>query len=129
MEKVSFANVDQYLASFPEEARAKLELVRSTIREAVPDAEEVISYQMPMYQLNSWRLHLGGFKKHFSLFVPHSDTLIEAFKDELAGYETHKATFRFPLEGPVPVDLIRRIARYRIEEHREEVPPKRRPRR
>ena len=99
--------------------QAVLERVRSTIRKAVPGAEEAISYQMPAFKLNGrYVLYFAGWKQHYSLY-PSTDPLVAAFKDELAPYEVNgKGTIRFPLSEPVPVKLIAGIAKFRAKEAR-----------
>jgi uncharacterized protein YdhG (YjbR/CyaY superfamily) len=91
--------------------------VRSTIRKAVPEAEEVISYQIPAYKLHGRPvLYFAGWKQHYSLY-PSTAQLIAAFKDDLAPYEFNdKGTIRFPISQPVPVGLIGRIAKFRAKE-------------
>jgi uncharacterized protein YdhG (YjbR/CyaY superfamily) len=116
MAKTDFKSVDEYIASQPEAARALLELVRSTIRNAVPGAEELISYKIPAYKLHGGpMLYFAGWKQHYSLY-PAGDRLVAAFKDSLAPYKVNKGTIRFPLSEPVPVKLIERIARFRAKE-------------
>jgi uncharacterized protein YdhG (YjbR/CyaY superfamily) len=96
--------------------RAVLAQVRSTIRKAVPEAEEVISYQLPAFRLpGGVVVFFAGWKEHFSLY-PASATAVEAFEDELARYERSKGTIRFPLTEKVPVKLIARIAKFRARE-------------
>jgi len=94
-----------------------LERVRSTIRQAVPEAEEVISYKILAYKLRGIPvLYLAGWKRHYSLY-PCAANLVAAFKDTLAPYEVNnKGTVRFPLSQPVPVKLIERIAKFRAKE-------------
>jgi len=116
MAKTNFQSVDEYIASQPEPARDILKRLRSTIRKAVPGAEETISYQIPTYKLHgSPALYFAGWKKHYSLY-PASKLLVEAFEDELAPYELSKGTIRFPLSEPVPIRLIARIAKFRAKE-------------
>jgi uncharacterized protein YdhG (YjbR/CyaY superfamily) len=97
--------------------------VRSTIRKALPRAEEVISYQIPAYKLGGVVLYFAGWKQHYSLY-PATERLVAAFKDELAPYELSKGTIRFPLSRPVPVGLIGRIAKFRAKEVAERVKAK-----
>jgi uncharacterized protein YdhG (YjbR/CyaY superfamily) len=114
--KTDFKSVDEYIASQPEAVRSILGRVRGAIRKAVPEAEEVISYQIPAYKLQSGPvLYFAGWKQHYSLY-PATGRVIAAFKDELAPYEIDKGTIRFPLSQPVPVQLIGRIARFRAKE-------------
>lgn len=116
MIKTIFKSVDEYIASQPETAQASLELVRGTIRKAVPGAEEVISYNIPAYQLQGGPvLYFAGWKQHYSLY-PVNDRLIAALKDDLRSYKISKGTIRFPLSEPVPVKLIERIAKFRAKE-------------
>jgi uncharacterized protein YdhG (YjbR/CyaY superfamily) len=116
MAKTNFKSVDEYIASRPQAIQGILGLVRSTIRKALPKAEEVISYQIPAYKLHSGVvLYFAGWKQHFSLY-PAGERLVAAFKDELAPYEISKGTIRFPISEPVPVKLIGRIAKFRAQE-------------
>jgi uncharacterized protein YdhG (YjbR/CyaY superfamily) len=112
-------SIDEYIAGFPQPVQAVLERVRSTIRKAVPGAEEVIAYQMPAFTLNGrYVLCFAGWKQHYSLYGS-TDPLVAAFKDELAPYEVNgKGTIRFPLSEPVPVKLIAGIAKFRSKEVR-----------
>ena len=119
MATTNFKTVDEYLASFPDGVLDVLRTVRRTIQEAVPYAEETISYQMPAYRFHGWFLYFAGFKKHYSLFVPQPDSVIATFSKELSGYEVSKSTFKFPLDQPVPVELIRNVAKHRAGENRE----------
>lgn len=115
-------NVDEYIADFPQGVRTVLQHVRSTIRKAMPGAEEVISYKIPAYKLNGRTvLYFAGWKEHFSLY-PSTDRLVAAFRDELAPYEVSgKGTIRFRLSEPVPVRLIAGIAKFRVKESGERV--------
>ena len=115
MVKTDFKSVDEYIATHPH-VQAILQRVRSTIRKAVPGAEEVISYQIPAYKLHGGPvLYFAGWKRHYSLY-PATDHVVEAFKDDLAPYKVNKGTIRFPLAKPVPVKLIERIAKFRAKE-------------
>jgi uncharacterized protein YdhG (YjbR/CyaY superfamily) len=116
MAKTNFKSVDEYIASQPEASQGILTRVRNTIREAVPGAEEVISYKIPAYKLHSGPvLYFAGWKQHYSLY-PATGRVVAAFKDELASYQVNKGTIRFPLSQPVPVKLIGRIAKFRARE-------------
>ena len=116
MAKTDFRSVDEYIGTFPKDVQATLETIRRTIRKAVPEAEEVISYQMPAYKLHGRMLYFSAYKKHYSLFGA-TQSVRRAFKKELVRYEGTKGTIRFPLDEPVPVKLIRDIARYRAKEN------------
>ena len=116
MAKTDFRSVDEYIATHPEAVQAILQRVRSTIRKAVPGAEEAISYQIPTYKLHGGHVvYFAGWKQHYSLY-PATDHLVAAFKDDLAPYEVGKGTIRFPLSEPVPVRLIARIAKFLAKE-------------
>jgi uncharacterized protein YdhG (YjbR/CyaY superfamily) len=116
MAKTDFKSVDEYIAMHPERVQSILRRVRSTIRKALPGAEEGISYQIPTYKLGGGAvLYFAGWKQHYSLY-PSGERLVAAFKDELAPYEVEKGTIRFPLSEPVPVKLIERIAKFRAKE-------------
>jgi uncharacterized protein YdhG (YjbR/CyaY superfamily) len=109
--------VDDYIAGFPAEVQAILEEIRSIIREMAPDAEEVISYQMPTYRLHGNLVHFAAFKNHIG-FYP-TPTGVAAFEDELMPYRHAKGSIRFPLDQPIPYDLIRKIVAFRVKENME----------
>jgi uncharacterized protein YdhG (YjbR/CyaY superfamily) len=116
MAKTDFKSVDEYIASLPRAAQDVLKRVRSTIRRALPEAEEVISYQIPACKLHSSRvLYFAAWKRHYSLY-PATEGVVAAFKGDLKSYEVSKGTIRFPLSEPVPVKLIERIAKFRAKE-------------
>jgi uncharacterized protein YdhG (YjbR/CyaY superfamily) len=106
-------SVDEYIAAQPEALRPRLEQVRAAIRRAVPEAVEGIGYGMPGYKLNRRPLlYFAGFKQHYSLFAA-SGTFFASLERELKNYEQRKGTIHFPLNEPVPVRLISRIAKLR----------------
>jgi uncharacterized protein YdhG (YjbR/CyaY superfamily) len=110
-------NIDEYIAGFPPDVQEILEKIRVTIRKAAPDAEETIKYQMPTFTLKGNLVHFAAFKKHIGFYpVP---TGIEAFKEELSLYEGGKGSVRFPLDKPIPFDLIIRIVKFRVKENLE----------
>ena len=116
MAKTDFKSVDEYIATHPPDVQAILQRVRSTIRKAVPQAEEAISYQIPTFKLHgSYVVYFAGWKQHYSLY-PASRALVAAFKDELAPYEVNKGTIRFPFSKPVPARLIGGIAQFLAKE-------------
>jgi uncharacterized protein YdhG (YjbR/CyaY superfamily) len=121
MPKLHFSSVEEYLAAQPEATQAVLRQVRSALGQALPKADETISYNIPAYRLNGRLiLYFAGWKKHFSLY-PSSKELELAFRKELAKYEVSKGTIRFPLSEPVPLEpvplaLIKKIARFRAKE-------------
>jgi uncharacterized protein YdhG (YjbR/CyaY superfamily) len=116
MGKTNFTNVDEYITAQPERSQVALQLVRSTLRKAMPRAEEVISYRIPAYKLKGEIvLYFAGWKQHYSLY-PAGERLVAAFKDQLGSYKISKGTIRFPLAEPVPVKLIERIGKFRVKE-------------
>ena len=119
MAKTAFKTVDEYLASQPPVTRTVLERVRDVIRKALPEAEAVISYQIAAFSLSGrCVVYFAGWKKHYSLY-PATERVVAALKDDLAPYEISKGTIRFPLDKPVPVRLIGRIAKLRAQEEAE----------
>jgi len=115
-------SVDQYISSFPPNIQEILEQIRKTIKEAAPNAEEVISYQMPAYKLNGMLVYFAAFKKHIG-FYPVSSA-IAAFKQELSIYKGAKGSVQFPIDKPMPLELISRIVKFRVKESMEKVKAK-----
>ena len=109
--------IDDYIAGFPGDVQAILEELRMTIRRAAPDAEETIKYQIPTFTLKGNLVHFAAYKEHIG-FYP-APTGIEKFKHELAVYGAGKGTLRFPLDEPIPFDLIGRIVEFRVKENLE----------
>ena len=111
--KIAPRSVDDYLAKQPETVRSKLQQMRAAIRKAVPEAEEGLGYGMPAYKLlGKPMLYFAGYKNHLSLFAA-SGSFFTQLEDELKGYDRSKGTVHFPLDKPVPVKLIGRIAKLR----------------
>jgi len=107
-------NIDEYIAAFPRDVQDILQKIRMTIRKAAPDAEEAIKYELPTFTLKGNLVHFGAFKKHIG-FYP-APTGIERFRDELAGYVGAKGSVRFPLDKPIPYDLITEMVKFRVRE-------------
>jgi uncharacterized protein YdhG (YjbR/CyaY superfamily) len=116
-------NIDEYIAGFSPDVQEILEKIRMTIRKAAPDAEETISYQLPTFTLKGNLVHFGAFKKHIG-FYP-TPTGIEKFKDELSVYQGAKGSVQFPLDKPIPFDLISEIVKFRVRENLERAEAKR----
>jgi len=113
---IHFTSVADYISLQPPAAQIVLERVRSTIRKALPKAEESITYNMPTYKMDGEPiLYFAGWKRHYSLY-PISKRVADAFHIELAGHEVNKSTVRFPLSEPVPTKLIASIAKFRAKE-------------
>jgi uncharacterized protein YdhG (YjbR/CyaY superfamily) len=109
--------IDEYIAAFPPEIQAILEKIRAVVREAAPGAQETISYQMPTFTLYGNLVHFAAFGSHIG-FYP-TPTGIDAFKNELSDYKMGKGSIQFPLDEPIPYDLIRRIVEHRVQENLE----------
>lgn len=113
MEKVN--NVDEYLAGFPAEVREAMQQVRAAIKTAAPEAEETIAYAMPAYRLNGPLVYFAGYKNHVGFYA--TPTGHEAFGEELSRYRQGKGSVQFPLDEPMPLDLIARIVKFRVAEN------------
>jgi uncharacterized protein YdhG (YjbR/CyaY superfamily) len=106
-------DVDKYIARVPEPARSRLKEMRAAIRSAVPaEAVEIISYQIPAFKTKKVLVWYAGFSKHCSLFPTAS--VIEEFRDDLAGFTVSKGTVQFPMEKALPTDLIKRMVKARV---------------
>lgn len=110
-----YSTVDEYIASAPKEAREKLRDIRQVIQRYAPQAQEKLSYGMPYFSLNGRLVYFGAFKDHISLFPMASG--IEPFKKELEGFDTSKGTIQFPLNKPLPLPLIQKIVKFRVQEN------------
>ena len=108
-------SIDEYIAQFPAGTRTVLEELRALIRAAAPGATETISYAIPTFDLNGKHLvHFAGYAEHIGLYPAPSG--LEAFQEELKPYKSGKGSVQFPLDRPLPADLIRRIVEFRVEE-------------
>lgn len=105
--------ISAYIALYPENVQKKLQQFRKAIHEAAPKATEAISYGIPTFKLNGNLVHFGGFKKHVSFF-PGAEA-IEVFKKELAPYTLSKGTIQFPLDVRLPITLIKKITKFRVQ--------------
>ncbi|MCU0522254.1 MAG: DUF1801 domain-containing protein [Anaerolineae bacterium] len=124
--QVAPKTIDEYIAGFPEHIQEILQQIRKTIHEAAPEAEEAISYQMPTFRLKGNLVHFAAFKNHIGFYPTPTGT--EQFHAELSVYEGGKGSVRFPLDEPIPYDLIRRIVTFRVQEALEKAEAKRRTR-
>ena len=115
VKSVPAIDVDEYLAGVPKEARVTLEKLRKTIKAAAPMASEVISYQMPMYKHHGMVVGFAAFKDHCSIFP--GSAVMDAYKEELKGYDTSKGTIRFPANKPLPAALVKKLVKARIAEN------------
>ena len=113
--KVGYNSIDEYNATFPAETQKILQALRATIKAAAPDADEKISYQMPTFALKGNLVHFAAHKNHIGFYPTPSG--IEAFKQELSLYEGAKGSIRFPIEEPLPLELISEIVKFRVAEN------------
>jgi uncharacterized protein YdhG (YjbR/CyaY superfamily) len=111
------ANIDDYIQAFPAEIQSILETIRTTIRKAAPDAEEIISYRMPAFRQNGILVYFAAFKKHIGLFPPVSGD--PAIEKAIAPYAGPKGNLQFPLDAPIPYKLIERIVKFRVKQNRD----------
>ena len=122
MEQPKPENIDQYIADFPIETQKLLQQIRETIHKAVPEAKEVISYGMPAFKQNTVLVYFAGYAKHIGFYPTGSG--IEAFKEEFIQYKWSKGAVQFPLDKPLPLDLITRIAKFKAERDLEKIKKK-----
>jgi uncharacterized protein YdhG (YjbR/CyaY superfamily) len=114
MDKKQFNTIDEYIGTFPENVQRILEKMRQTIRDTAPEAVEAISYQMPTFKLNGNLVHFAAFKNHIGFYPTPSG--IEAFKKELSQYPGAKGSVQFPIDKPIPYDLVKKITLFRVKE-------------
>ena len=107
-------DVDEYIAGFPPEVQDILAQIRSTIRAAAPEAQEAIKYQIPTYTLKGNLVSFAAYKNHIGLYPVPAGT--KKFQKELAIYRAAKSTAKFPLDQPIPFDLIRQLVKFRVKE-------------
>lgn len=122
MEQPKPENIDQYIANFPAATQKLLQQVRETIHLAVPDAKEVISYGMPAFKQKGILVYFAGYAKHIGFYPTGSG--IEAFKGEFGNYKWSKGAVQFPIDHPMPLDLITRITKFKAERDLEKTPKK-----
>jgi len=117
MEKEDFSTIDEYIALFPQNVQDKLQALRQVIRDAAPAAEEKISYHMPTFYLHGNLVHFAAYKNHIGLYP--TPTGIEHFSKQLAPYQSGKGSAQFPLDQPLPLELVREIVLFRVHENLE----------
>ena len=106
------ASIDEYIVGFPSDTQKVMQQIRAVIKNVVPEAEETISYAIPTFTLNGkYLVYFAGFKKHIG-FYP-APVGMEEFKDQLSGFKTGKGSVQFPLNNPMPLDLIKSIVKFR----------------
>jgi uncharacterized protein YdhG (YjbR/CyaY superfamily) len=109
-----YRDIDEYIASFPGDVQERLQRIRRLIHETAPEAREAMSYGVPAFKLKGNLVAFAAFKRHIGLYPEPS--AIEAFKEELSDYDTARGTIRFPLDKPIPYDLIEEIVEFRVRE-------------
>lgn len=114
--------IDAYIAQFPSEIQVILQKIRLIVREAAPEAKEKISYQMPTFELHGNLVHFAAFKNHIGFYPTPSG--VEEFQAELAPYVSAKGSIQFPLNQPMPYELMERIVQFRVAESLEKAKEK-----
>jgi uncharacterized protein YdhG (YjbR/CyaY superfamily) len=115
METAKPDTIDKYIAAFPPEVQVLLEEVRNAIKQVAPNAEEAISYAIPTFKLRGKNLvHFAAFKNHIGFYA--APTGHEAFREELSKYKQGKGSVQFPLDEPMPLELIKRMVEFRVSE-------------
>jgi uncharacterized protein YdhG (YjbR/CyaY superfamily) len=114
--KKQFKTIDEYIKTFPEDVQKLLEKIRETIRKAAPEAVETISYQMPTFNLEGkYLIYFAAWKNHIGFYpIPAGD---KAFQKELSPYKGAKSSVRFPIDKPIPYDLVKKLVMFRIKEN------------
>ncbi|HMS50163.1 MAG TPA: DUF1801 domain-containing protein [Candidatus Saccharibacteria bacterium] len=112
--KTDITTVDEFIGNYPEDVRVILDKIRQTIHAAAPGAKEKISYGIPTFTLGGNLVHFSAYKHHVG-FYPGADA-IQVFKDDLKAYKTSKGTIQFPLDQPIPYDLIKKITLFRTRQ-------------
>ncbi len=114
MLKNQIKTIDEYIDAFPKDVQVKLQKIRQTIKAAAPQALEGISYKMPAFKIKKYLVFFAAFKNHIGFYPMPS--AIQAFKKELSMYKTAKGSIQFPMDKPIPFDLIKRIVKFRMKE-------------
>ncbi len=121
-EITAIKDIESYIAGFPATTQVLLQQIRNAIKEAAPDATETINYQMPTFQLHGNLVHFAGYKKHIGFYPSPSG--IAAFESEIAQWSYAKGSVQFPLNEPLPLELIQRIVSFRVKENLEKAAKK-----
>lgn len=117
--KTKFQTIDEYIKTFPADIQIILEKMRQTVHKTAPEAVEAIAYQMPTFRLNGKNLvHFAAFKNHIGFYPTPSGT--EVFQKEIGPYEHSKGAIQFPLDKPIPYDLVEKIVLFRVKETMEQ---------
>lgn len=114
-DRPAYRSVDDYIQSFPKQVQTKLKQLRQLIKQTAPDAREKISYRMPTFYLNGNLVHFAAYVRHIGFYPTPSG--ITNFQSELSPYKTSKGAVQFPIEDPLPVELIKKIVKFRVQEN------------
>lgn len=115
MANTDFKDFEDYFSQFPEEIQVLLEQMRQAIHQAAPDAEEVISYQMPTFKLIKNLVHFAAFSHHIGFYPGASG--VAAFPAEVSKFKNAKGSIQFPMDQPLPLDLVKKITEFRVKEN------------
>jgi uncharacterized protein YdhG (YjbR/CyaY superfamily) len=119
MAKTDYKTIDEYHNNFPADIQEKMQSIRAVIHKAVPEAEEVISYQIPCFKYKGYLVYYSAYTKHISLSYPFSEALLKTFEKELSKFKVSKSAIQFPHNDALPLDLIKRIVTFRRKENEE----------
>ncbi len=117
MAKTNYKTIDEYQNAFSQEVRERLQQIRMTVREVVPEAEETISFQIPAFKYKGYLIYYSAYIMHISLASPWSDLFLKEFEPELKNLRVSKSAIQFPNKEELPLDLIRRIIEFRKKEN------------
>lgn len=120
--KSTFQSIDEYIKTFPKEVQLILQELRKVIQEEAPEASEKISYQIPTFYLNGNLVHFAAYKNHIGFYPGASG--IAKFKKEIDKYKNAKGSVQFPIDQPLPFELVRKIVKFRVGEYKKKVPKK-----
>lgn len=120
MKKTNYQSIDEYIGTFPDDIQSRLESMRQIIKIVIPGAIETISYQIPTFKINNKNIvHFSAYKKHIGLYPGSS--AIEHFKEELSQYKWSKGAVQFPLDNPIPSELVKKIVIFRARENQSQI--------
>jgi uncharacterized protein YdhG (YjbR/CyaY superfamily) len=117
MAKTDYKSIDEYHQVFPSEVQERLQSIRAVVHKVAPEAEEVISYQIPCFKYKGYLVYYSAYPKHISLSYPFSQELLESFQEELKKYKVSKSAIQFPHSAPLPLILIEQIIAFRKNEN------------
>lgn len=115
-EKAKFSTVEEYIAAFPENKQSRLQQIRQVIAANAPEAEELISYNIPAFKLHGMLIFYSAYTNHISISIPPSK-VYEVFKNELSVYKVSKSAIQLPLNQPIPAELIGEMTKFRVKEN------------